>query len=106
MGCAMQTVWWQRRHSIPARVKWVHREGISEARASTVGEDERAPGVFLEHGAGAAEDGVEPRPAAKETAVLNKRGAGGSGSRSGARQCESALMVYHAACLIRVWEGA
>ena len=32
-GRVIQTAWWQRRHSIPARVKVVHREGISEGRA-------------------------------------------------------------------------
>ena len=32
-------------------------------------------------------------PAATESRVLNTHAAGGSGSRSGARQCESALVV-------------
>ena len=35
-GRPMQTACWQRRHSIPARVKGVHREGISEGRAIPV----------------------------------------------------------------------
>ena len=37
--------------------------------------------------------------------VLTIRAAGGSGGRRGARRCESAPVVYHAACLIRIRQG-
>ena len=41
----MQTACCQRRHSIPARVNWVHREGISEGRAA-----QGATGLHLDLG--------------------------------------------------------
>ena len=41
---------------------------------------------------------------ATESESVKIRGAGGGGSHRGARQFESALMLYHAECLIRVEE--
>ena len=37
---AIQAARWQRRHTIPARVDWVHGEGIGEGRASAMGVEE------------------------------------------------------------------
>ena len=91
-GRAMQTACCQRRHSIPARVKRVHREGIREGRAAAEG--------------GAV--GAKAVPASPHGTKASATGAAGAGAvvdagRSGASHSERCSSTHR--CISAIQKG-